>query len=275
LRRIAVSLILASALFVPPPARAQSPSATSPRDVAAAEILFQEAQKLFVDGDYAAACGKFAASYDLDPGLGTLLNLGRCYEKAGRTASAWAAYVDLSALASRAGQADRATIADERIAALEPELMRLALRVPADADIEVRLDGEPVARELFGSALPVDPGEHRVSARRPGQEPYDERTITASEPGKTVTITLPAPPVVPPPAEERPAPSTTAQPPTVRPEPTPVPEPPPPDGDDRTAWWIAGGITGGVGLVVLGVGAGFTAKAASAWSWGSRSPGGR
>lgn len=254
------SFVLAMALVVVgvgSTASAQTPRDGGPANVVAAEILFQEATKLYAAGDYEAACAKFQASYELDTGLGTLLNLGRCYEQLGRTASAWAAYVDLSGLASRAGQADRATIANERVAALAPKLVRLAVHVPREEDIEVLVDGRPLAEALYGTALPVDPGEHRVAARRSGAEPYFETTVTVSEEGATVEVTVEAPgPVEPEPRQ--PAPIVAPAP--VEPAPAPVVD------DSGSALWIAGGITGGVGLVALGVSAGFTADAASAWS---------
>lgn len=258
MRRSLASLFFASALSVAPLALAQG----SARDLAAAEVLFREAQRLYDDGDYPAACAKFSASYDLDAGLGTLLNLARCWEKAGRTASAWAAYVDLSALSKRAGQTDRAAIADERIAALEPALMRLRLRVHADVPVEVSLDDEPVAPELFDTALPVDPGQHRVAARRPNDEVYFSRTVTVSAEGETVELDIEPPPPRPAPPPPAPVPPS----PVALEPPVPPTTPPAEEDADRTAWWIAGGVTGGVGLVALGVSAGFTADAASSWS---------
>ena len=47
--------------------------------------------------------GFVARQYRLDPGAGTLLNLGDCYEKSGRTASGWAAFREAVAVAHRTG----------------------------------------------------------------------------------------------------------------------------------------------------------------------------
>ncbi len=57
-------------------ARAQS-AGTNNR--AAAEALFSEGRSLSAKGRYAEACPKFEASQQLDPGLGTMLNLAECY----------------------------------------------------------------------------------------------------------------------------------------------------------------------------------------------------
>jgi hypothetical protein len=50
---------------------------------AAAQALFDEGRRLMSDAAYEAACAKFQASYELDPGLGTLLHQADCYEKVG------------------------------------------------------------------------------------------------------------------------------------------------------------------------------------------------
>ena len=73
---------------------------------AAAEALFNEGRKLAASGKYADACPKFEASQKLDPGLGTLLNLAECYEKIGKTASAWAEYREAIPLARASGSKD-------------------------------------------------------------------------------------------------------------------------------------------------------------------------
>jgi serine/threonine-protein kinase len=239
-------------------------AAQTPSDTAAAEVLFKDAQALYDAGDFSTACPKFQASYALDRGLGTLLNLARCYEQQGRTASAWAAYVDLAPLALRAGQADRNRIAEERIEALGPGLMRIALRVPSDARFEVLLDEQRLAPELFGSALPVDPGAHTVAARRDaGSDSYWSLPITVSQPGETVEVTVPTPPEKPTtPPEALLSPPPTAAP-IAPPAPTPVPAP---TRDASSAWIPAGAVVGGAGLVLLGVGAAFGVKASTDWS---------
>jgi hypothetical protein len=253
-------MCLAMALLLASPALAQTAGNT-----AAAEALFQEAQQLYAAGKVKEACPKFEASYRLDPGLGTLLNVARCHEAVGNTASAWSAYIDLAPLALRAGQHDRAAIANKRIAVLEPRLMRVLVRVEsARDDMELLLDAAPLDTALIGTAVAVDPGEHRLEVRAPGHESWS-KTIILTEEGVTTEVAVPAlvaidvePPVpAPAPAPVKPVPMSPAV------EPAPVA---PVDRDTSLpVWMIAGGSVAGAGLVLLAVGGGFTADAASAW----------
>src|SRR4051794_20217691 len=70
-----------------PVAMAQSTS-----DKVAAESLFDQGRDAMRKSDFARACGLLERSQKLDPAVGTLLYLGECYERSGRTASAWATF---------------------------------------------------------------------------------------------------------------------------------------------------------------------------------------
>src|SRR6187549_3176502 len=102
-------------------------------DAATAEALFREGRTLMDAGNYAAACPKLEESYAQDPATGTLLALGMCQERAGRTASAWATYSEAASRAKRDGRADRERAAREHMAALEPKLSHLTIDVEPSA----------------------------------------------------------------------------------------------------------------------------------------------
>src|SRR5690242_4971467 len=68
--------------------------AAEQRDAAAAEALFEEAKRLFEQGDHGAACPKFSESYRLDPATGALFALALCHERAGKIASAWVEFME-------------------------------------------------------------------------------------------------------------------------------------------------------------------------------------
>jgi len=192
---------LAAALTVSSNAHAQSAS-----DKAAAEALFDQGVKLLKAGDFAEACKKLESSQKIDPGIGTLLYLADCYKKAGRTASAWATFREASSKAKAAGEDDRARIGMENADKLESVLSRLTIHV-AEANLEIegleiQEDGNAVNRALWGSAVPVNPGQLRVMAKAPGYEPF-ETQITIQKGPANAEISVPA--LVALPEEEEPA----------------------------------------------------------------------
>lgn len=179
----ALSLSLAALAFAP---RARA------GDAAAAEALFNEARRLMAEGNYTAACPQLEESQKQDPGMGTLYNLGDCYEKSGRIASAWAAFLDVAAQAKSAGQAARETDARARAAAIEPKLSRLTIAVAsAVPDMAVKRDAVAVGKAQFGLALPVDPGEHLIEVSAPGKKPWSGKVQVAAN-GANARIEVPA-----------------------------------------------------------------------------------
>jgi hypothetical protein len=224
-----------------------------PTTRAAAVALFDEGRKLKAEGKLAEACPKLEQSQRMDPGVGTLFHLSDCYERQGRTASAWVGFREVASEAKAAKREEQERVARERAAALEPKLTRLVIEVDpaAPPGIVVRRDGAPVAKELWGSKLPVDPGETRVEASAEGYEAFSSKSRVEGE-GQVVTIRIPAltkragaqPPLVaPPPATPPPAAP-------VAPAAPPESEPAPPGA----AASGGGSPRGTIGLVVAGVG---------------------
>jgi hypothetical protein len=178
--------VCALAAIAPVPAHGQASHQVG------AEALFREARKLVDDGRYAEACEKFAASQRLEAAVGTLLNLGRCYEKIDRTATAWATYHEAIAVANATGQSEREKIAKERADSLEPALPRLTITVSPQASgapLQVTRDGEAVLPELWGVTVPVDPGEHAIAASAPGKTPWASKIRV--EPRQTAAVAVP------------------------------------------------------------------------------------
>src|SRR5262252_3647063 len=106
------ALVLAAALALAPRARADEKSAR----VAGADALFKEGEQLFSAGKVDEACRKFEASQNLDPALGTLINVAVCHAREGKTASAWAEFHDALAQAKRRGQAARVEAIERELA---------------------------------------------------------------------------------------------------------------------------------------------------------------
>ena len=156
---------------------APSAWAAGAADDAAAAALFDDGKRLMDAGRTEEACTKFVEAQHLSPTPGTMLNIGKCNETAGRLASAWGAYREAEALARTAGDTPRQAKAVEWAQALEPRLSRITIAPPASpiAGLEVRWDGRVVGPGQWGSPIPVDAGEHTLEATAPGRAP--SRTI--------------------------------------------------------------------------------------------------
>ncbi|WP_394841626.1 PEGA domain-containing protein [Pendulispora brunnea] len=178
-RSITVAALLLASVAAATPVRAQSSSAP-------AEALYREGQRLMAAGDVHNACIKFAESQRLEPATGTLINLAGCHEKEGKTASAWAEYVEATATAARSGQRDREKYAKERAEALEKKLRTLVVAAAtAPQGTEVKLDGLPFGSGAIGTPLPVDPGEHEVTVSAPRKKTWTQRVNLEPGPGTT------------------------------------------------------------------------------------------
>ncbi len=248
--KLAATALLALAL-AGGAAHAQAPSDKA----AAAEALFQQARSLSASKDFAAACPKFKASYELDPGYGVLFNLAECYASLGKTASAWAAYAEAAGMAKTAGQKDRIEKAEKRGAELAPKLEKMTVAV-ADppAGLVVKRDDVALDAATWGTALPVDPGIHTITAEAPGRKPWST-TAETKGPGTTVTLTIPA-------LEAAPASSAGA---AASPTGPGVPGGAVPD-DGRGTRRVIGLVVGGVGVATLVVGAVMGGLASGKWS---------
>jgi tetratricopeptide (TPR) repeat protein len=162
---------------------------------AAAEALFVEGRNLMAAERFDEACPKFEASQELDPGLGTILNLAECYEKTGKTASAWAQYREAIPLARAAGSREREDLAQERAKLLQDRLSTLTIRATGiDAALSVRRDGAPVQRAQLGTPIPVDPGEHVIEASAEGKQPWSTKVEVGADAAK---VEVEIPPLAP------------------------------------------------------------------------------
>jgi serine/threonine-protein kinase len=198
------------------------------QDRAAADTLFEEGRKLMEAGDYATACQKLSSSMQLMPRLGTQLNLADCEEKQGKLASAWTDFRAASARAKQEKDDDREALARERASKLEPRLPRITISLANGARGTVKRDGQTVPPAVYGTAVPVDSGEHTIALDGTSWS----RTISVQE-GETQAVEVPA----------------LAAPPTSR------------GGGQR----IAGLAVGAAGVIALGVGVGIGLAAVSSY----------
>ncbi|APR86128.1 Hypothetical protein A7982_11477 [Minicystis rosea] len=222
----AIAIVVATTAM---PARAQGTA-----DEAAAVALFNEAKKLVGAGNYAAACPKFVEVRRVMPTPGLFLNLGDCYEHLGKMASAWGAFKEAERIAGAARDADRLGEAGRRAKVIEGQLSRLTITVGTAErlpGLQIKRDDGVIGEGQWGSAVPVDAGEHVIEVSASGHRSW-LTTITVPPNGAAISVAVP------------------------RLVPDPVLVAPP---EEPGSWWtgqrIAGASVGGVGVVGLVMGA--------------------
>ena len=199
-----------------------------------ADRLFLEGRELLVQGRVAEACARLEESVRLSPAGGALLNLAECLERAGQITRAWGLFREASSRAARVGRWDAEQIAHDRAARLEPRLPRVVVVVETPNEpLVVKRDGDRVASEAWGAAVPVDPGVHEVVAEQPGRMPF-RWSGTIGE-GARVEVRVPALLPI-------------------------VPRVPPPQRSASPLRWVGAGV-GIAGLAAVGVGVGLFARA--------------
>jgi serine/threonine-protein kinase len=257
---------LVGSFLILAPATALAQASAS--DKASAEALFDDALELMKAGHYAEACPKLENSQRIDPGVGTLLYLGECYERLGRTASAWASFREAASQAEASGQAKRAKAAHERIAKLEPDLAYLTIEVAEGTrslpGLHIRRDGADAGTGIIGAAVPVDPGQVKVEVTAPDHESFSVSVRIQPRARQTVLIPTLAPAEHP--AEVAPVvplATTEQQPPAKNGAPPPPPAAQAQTKSDGSTQRIIGIAVAGLGVVGIGVGSYFGVRAMS------------
>ncbi len=213
-----------------------------------AEKLFKDARQLMVKGDLDNACPRFAESQRLAPASGTLLNLAVCHEHQGRLALAWLEHVEAAQAASRGANSAAAQYAESQARDLEKRLqsteyahLRILLNEELrKAAVVVTLDGVMLSAATIEMNLPMDLGRHPIVA----SDAHGHAWRTAVEVQVPESQELAIPMFIQ--ATSSPASQT-------------APTLPPGLGTQR----IVAIVTGGVGIVGIGLGTTFGLMAAS------------
>ncbi|HEV3191460.1 MAG TPA: tetratricopeptide repeat protein [Polyangiaceae bacterium] len=252
-----LSLALRMSAFILVALSPSSALAQAPPNEARADTLFNAAKQLRDGGQVADACPMFAESKRLSPAVGVTLHLADCYERLGRTASAWEQFRDAERLAHDQGDEKRAAVARGRAQALESKLDRLTVVSQAGPHEgwQVLVDGAPLPADRWNAALAVDPGDHAITVQVPGQPSRSlSAHVDASNAAAMVRIDDAAVASPPPPA-------TTAGPPSAA---TPAPAASESSAGEPASEAVvhsgtsSGRLWGGLALVGVGaVGVGF------------------
>lgn len=151
----------------------------------AAKRLFDEGRALAAKGKHLEACVLFEKSYELEPAVGTQLNLADCAERDGKPRKAWLLWIAAAEEFERSSDA-RAKFARGRADALGDKLATIVVRLekPRRKGLVVTIAGRSVtpAREIIER---VDAGSIDVSAVAPCCKEF-RSTVTAELGRETV-----------------------------------------------------------------------------------------
>lgn len=234
-----------SVLLLSLPAAADEPNT--------ADALFDRGVEHMEAKRFEKACPLFAESYRLDPQPGALFTLAECEALREHLASAVARYEEYLTLfaklppAKKATQGDRERRARTQVKTLQPLLPQLTLELPPSAPwtTVVTLDGAAVAPAALGGAMPVDPGEHVLTAQVPGGPVVTTRVTIEKGEKKPIVLEITDAPPPPTPSVSLPAKAEAPR--------------APDEQASGKPWAIAGGFA--LATVGLGVGVGLTIAA--------------
>jgi hypothetical protein len=208
----------------------------------AALASFEEARRLFLAEEFAAAAAEFRRSFETFPSLEALVAAARAYARAGDTFAAIDAYEEYAEFED--DNAERYAEAIERLRQLRAEVGELVLRIEDPGQIlSMTLNGEGISFDDFPRRMM--PGEVALEIRFVDVE--KPRLITSRvRRGETTVLEIsPRPVVVTPRPVDRPTPS-----------PVVVEEPPKPSSlrGLRVAFWGGVGLTTAAGIAVATLG---------------------
>ncbi|GAC1553534.1 MAG: hypothetical protein NVS3B10_15270 [Polyangiales bacterium] len=183
---------LAACLLVPFVVASLPSIAAAQSDKPAAEILLKQGLDLEAAGKLPEACAKLEGSLQLYPSLNTEYHLADCFEKIGKTASAWFDFNEVADKAHAAGESAKEAKARERAAAIASKVSHLTVVVTGEtAGLEIKRDGVSINKATWGTQLPIDAGEYAIEASAAGKEPFRTK-ITVKRDGDDVKLEIPA-----------------------------------------------------------------------------------
>ncbi len=197
------ALAFAIALAIATTARADGGRAdATPAQLQAARALFADASKDEDAGRWDVALEKLHRVAEVKLTAGIRYHVALCEEKLGQTATALAHYGQARDAAQVEHNAEVAELLKEPflsdLRARVPSLTLSLARDVADArDVDVTLDGRPLASSAWGVAMSVDPGTHRVEARAPGRQPFTREITMRERDVSVMDVTLRADPPAP------------------------------------------------------------------------------
>lgn len=151
----------------------------------------ERAQAELETKNFAEACPLLAQVYTVNKRPESLVQLADCYEKAGKIASAYAAYALLVSLPDAPSTDALRAKARARYAELGPRrstvTVRLAPELRRAPGLGVRIDGRDLPPETWDAPHPHDAGRLTVTAEVSGKKPFSSTVDLATE-GASVVV---------------------------------------------------------------------------------------
>jgi hypothetical protein len=165
-----------------------------------AEAAFLKGRELLDAGDFAGACASFETSLKEDPNApGTLLNLGLCNERLGKTATALAWFRKAQFRSAETGMTEYEDEAKNHTLSLSVRVptLKITFANPPPSGGVVFLDDHQLS-EIDLARVEVDPNvAHAIELRVQNKPPIrTEITVKDGDELTTVAIPVPAPPKV-------------------------------------------------------------------------------
>jgi tetratricopeptide (TPR) repeat protein len=180
----AVTCVLGAALALASVAHAQP----TPTEIQAARDLFNKAEADEDAGRWADALDKVKRASSVKPTPGLRFHMALCEEKLGQLVAALADYTAAEQMAREQNNKDVLDAVAEPLKTLRIRVPTLTIEVPPAQGAQIELDGNPIAPGLFGVAMPVEPGTHRVSARAPGKRLFSTQVTLHEREAETTTV---------------------------------------------------------------------------------------
>ncbi len=234
-------------------------------DIDEARVAFRRAVELFGKEEYEDALATFEESYALYPRHSTLFNLGMCHKALGHYREAVSTFkrflkADLESSDGQMRQEARVAL-DELL--LLVGMVRLS-GVPAEAIVTV--NDVSIGLSELDEPLPFNPGQSVLLVTRDGYEPFEASVNIVAGSETTIEVVLEA--------EETLPPDTRAQVSSIRPPEetalTPAPESAADKDSSMSPLLLSGLITGGAGLVAVGIGGYFNYQYFDHWEQGKQ-----
>lgn len=217
------------------PVRAEPTAA----EIAAARELFDEGIALETKGQWAQALDRFRKVAGVKNTPQVRFHVALCLENTGKLVDALVEFQRAQVEAEKdANAAMVASHAAKHVAELKERIPRVIVAVPAGVSgAALDIDGVPVTSSLIGTAIPLDPGKHRITVTAPKHAAF-EQEVQLVERTKPITVEAVLPPA------DDPAPVVTVAP--------SAPEQPTSAGFGPWPW-----ILGGTGVAAVAGGAVF------------------